>query len=152
MGIRFRGLGFRFEMLLSFDAKFAILCLMNTKCNFLIAEDDAVLRDLYIRKFSKSDFDIRTAANGQETLDKIKEKAPDLLLLDINMPVLDGFGVLEKLPKETRGFPVIAITNFEDDATREKMRVLGVDGYFVKKDMTIKSLMEMVEGLLKYKK
>lgn len=82
----------------------------------------------------------------------VTEQKPDLLLLDLNMPVLDGFGVLEKLPKEKRPFPVIIITNFEDQATRDKAKKLGVDGYFVKKDMTIKSLVEMVEGLLKYKK
>lgn len=125
--------------------------MIKTKCNFLIAEDDTILRDLYIRKFANGKFEIRTAANGEEVLQKIAERVPDLLLLDLNMPVLDGFGVLEKLPKETRAFPVIVISNFEDEVTRDRARKLGVDGYFVKKDMTIKSLVEMVDGLLKYK-
>jgi CheY-like chemotaxis protein len=115
----------------------------------LIAEDDTVLRDLYIRKFSRTDNDVRTAEDGQKTLDEITKNPPDILLLDINMPILDGGGVLEKLPpKGQRSFPVIILTNYGDLANRTRIEALGVDGFFIKKDMTIKSLVEMVEGLL----
>ena len=115
----------------------------------LIAEDDTVLLDLYLRKFNKETYEVLTAVNGQETLDILAKNPPDLLLLDLNMPVLDGFGVLEKLPKEQRIFPVIVLTNFDDQTNRERGQKLGVDDYFVKKDMTIKTLVEMVDKLLK---
>ncbi len=115
----------------------------------LVAEDDTVLRDLYLRKFDRKAYDIRTAINGQEALDLIAKENPDLLLLDINMPIIDGFGVLEKLPKASRPFPVIILTNFDDQANRDRGKTHEVDDYFVKKDMTIKSLVEMVERLLK---
>lgn len=115
----------------------------------LVAEDDTVLRDLYLRKFDRNVYDVRTAVNGQEALDLIREDKPDLLLLDINMPVIDGFGVLEQLPKISRPFPVIILTNFDDQANRERGKAYQVDDYFVKKDMTIKSLVEMVERLIK---
>ncbi len=116
----------------------------------LIAEDDTVLRDLYIRKFSRTDNVVRTAVNGQEALDEIAKEAPEILLLDINMPVLDGAGVLEKLPpKGQRSFPVIILTNYGDQANKTRVEALGVDGFYIKKDMTIKSLVEMVETLLK---
>lgn len=114
----------------------------------LIAEDDTVLRDLYLRKFDPAQYDIRTAANGQEALDAIAKDKPDLVLLDINMPVLDGFGVLERLPKDQRSFPVIVLTNFDDQANRERGKAYQLDDYFVKKDMTIKSLVQMVERLI----
>ncbi len=114
----------------------------------IIAEDDTVLRDLYLRKFKTDIYDIRTASNGQEALDLVAKDKPDLMLLDINMPVMDGFGVLEKLPRASRSFPVIMLTNFDDQANRDRGKALGVDDYFVKKDMTIKSLVEMVERLL----
>lgn len=117
----------------------------------LVAEDDTVLRDLYLRKFDKAIYDVRTAADGQETLDEIAKEKPDLLLLDINMPVLDGFGVLERLPKDQRTFPVIVITNFDDQANRDRGTAYQVDDYFVKKDMTIKTLVQMVERLLEKK-
>lgn len=119
------------------------------KYKVIVVEDDTVLRDLYLRKFNTDIYDIRTASNGQEALDLVAKETPDLMLLDINMPVLDGFGVLEKLPKPSRTFPVIILSNFDDQANRDRGKALGTDDYFVKKDMTIKSLVEMVERLLK---
>ncbi len=117
----------------------------------IVAEDDTVLRDLYLRKFDKNVFDIRTAVNGVEALKLVEEDPPDLMLLDINMPVLDGFGVLEKLPREKRNFRIVMLTNFDDQANRERGTKLGVDDYFVKKDMTIKSLLEMANTVLQKK-
>lgn len=114
----------------------------------LIAEDDPVLRDLYLRKFKNEQYEVVTAENGIEALDMIAKERPDLLLLDINMPILDGFGVLHKLPPEQRTFPVIILTNFDDDVSRQRGAEAHVDDYFVKKDMTIKSLVDMVKRLL----
>jgi len=118
------------------------------KYDILIAEDDPVLRDLYLRKFDKKKFDVRIAENGQETLELIAEKHPSVLLLDINMPVMDGVEVLKKMPKAQRPFPVIILTNHEEQLMRDQMKEFGVDGYFVKKDMTLQSLLEMADGLL----
>lgn len=118
------------------------------KHKLLIVEDDTLLRDLYLRKFDKTLYAIRTADNGEEALARIAEETPDILLLDINMPVLDGFGVLEKLPKERRPFPVILLTNFDDQANRERGEHYRVDDYFVKKDMSIQAIVAMVERLL----
>lgn len=115
------------------------------KFTILIAEDDTVLRDLYLRKMDKEKYEVVTAENGQEALDKISQNPPDMLLLDINMPVLDGFELLEKLPSEKRTFPIIILTNLADQANRERGAKYNVADYFVKKDMTIKSLIEMVE-------
>ncbi len=122
--------------------------ILMARGNILIAEDDPVLRNLYVKKFTIAGFAIRTAENGEETIQKVLEQAPDLLLLDIHMPKIDGFGVLEKFPKEERGFPVILLTNFEEEKYKERGRELGADDYFVKKDMTIRSLLNMVERLL----
>ncbi len=122
---------------------------MQKSYHFLIAEDDPVLRDLYVRKFSRTEFSVSTAANGQEALQMIERDPPDLVILDLNMPVMDGFSVLEKLPKSRRTFPVIIITNFDDEQSRTRAESLSIDGYFVKKDMTIQSLVDMVDSLLK---
>lgn len=120
--------------------------------DILIAEDDAVLRDVYLKKFTIGGYSIRTVTNGQEALDAISQKVPDILILDLNMPVLDGFGVLEKFPRDKRTFPVIVLTNFGDDQNKKRAEQFGADDYFVKSDMTIKTLLEMVENLLKAKK
>lgn len=123
-------------------------CVLMAQPKIIVAEDDTVLRDLYLRKLDRGQYNIRTAVNGRETLDAITADPPDLLLLDLNMPVIDGFGVLEQLPPEKRTFPIVILTNFEDQANRDRGMKLGVKDYFVKKDMTIKALVEMVERLL----
>ena len=117
--------------------------------DILIAEDDAVLRDVYLKKFTIGGYNIRTVENGQKALDAIKEKQPDILIIDLNMPVLDGFGVLEQFPRDKRTFPVIVLTNFGDEQSKQRGEELGADDYFIKSDMTIKTLLEMVENLLK---
>lgn len=120
--------------------------------DILIAEDDAVLRDVYMKKFSLAGYKIRNVKNGQEAVAAIQEKAPDILILDINMPVLDGFGVMEKYPRNQRSFPVIVLSNFGDEKNRKRGEELGADDYFIKSEMTIKTLLQMVETLLKAKK
>lgn len=115
------------------------------KPDILIAEDDAVLRNLYIKKFSVSGYPIRAVEDGEQAVTELGVRFPDVLILDIHMPKMDGFQVLEKFPPASRKFPVIMLTNFADERSKERGRELGADDYFVKKDMTIKSLLEMVD-------
>ncbi len=124
---------------------------LMAKADILVAEDDAVLREVYTKKFTLSGYEIRTAENGEVTVAEIAKKTPDILLLDINMPVLDGFGVLQKFPRDKRTFPIIMLTNFGDDNNRKRGEELGADDYFIKSEMTIRKLLEMVEALLKAK-
>jgi len=124
---------------------------MPAKANILVAEDDAVLRDVYVKKFSLAGFELRTAKNGQEAVEAIEKQAPDLLILDLNMPVLDGFSVLEKFPRDQRAFPVIILSNFGDTKNKERGLQLGADDFFVKSEMTIKSLLEKVQTLMQAK-
>ena len=122
------------------------------KAKILIAEDDTLLRDVYVKKFSISGFDILTVKNGEEAIQAIEEHQPDIMILDINMPVIDGFGVLEKFPRSERSFPIILLTNYGDDKNRQKGIDLGADDFFIKREMTMRTLLEMVENLLKSKK
>lgn len=118
------------------------------KADVLVAEDDAVLRNLYVKKFSISGYVIRTVEDGEAAIKEITEHPPEVLILDIHMPKLDGFQVLERYPRAERGFPVILLTNFADERSRQRGVELGADEYFVKKDMTIKTLLEMTEKVL----
>ncbi|MEK7563222.1 MAG: response regulator [Patescibacteria group bacterium] len=121
------------------------------KADIVIAEDDAVLREVYQKKFSIAGYTIRLAENGEEAVALIAQKMPDIAILDVHMPILDGFGVLEKFPRDKRTFPVIMLTNFGDEKSKMRGKELGADDYFVKSEMTIKSLLTMVETLLKAK-
>lgn len=118
------------------------------KASIVFAEDDALLRAIYVKKFSLAGYEAAPASNGEEALQLIAQKTPDLVMLDISMPKMDGFQALEKLP-QPRSFPVIMLTNFDSEDYRKRGRELGADDFFIKKDMTIRKLMEMVEGLLK---
>lgn len=119
--------------------------------NILIAEDDAVLREVYVKKFSISGFKIRAVTNGQEAIAEIEKEKPDIAILDLNMPVMDGFAVLERYPRAARSFPIIILSNFGDTKNRERGVGLGADDFFVKSEMTIKTLLEKVTALLKAK-
>lgn len=118
-----------------------------SKPAILVAEDDPVLRNLYIKKFSVAGYDIRAVEDGEQAMEEIGKRMPEVLVLDIHMPKMDGFQVLEKFPAETRPFPVIMLTNFADEKSRERGKELHADDYFIKKDMTIKSLLDMVENV-----
>lgn len=120
--------------------------------NILIAEDDSVLREVYSKKFTIAGYNIRAVENGEEAIKEVIKVAPDIMIVDLNMPVLDGFSVLEKFPKETRKFPIIVLTNFGNEENRDRAMKLGANEYFIKNEMTIRSLLEMVESLLKAKK
>lgn len=118
------------------------------KATILFAEDDTLLRNIYAKKFSLAGYDVRPAADGEEAIMLLSKEPPDLAVLDISMPKVDGFQVLERFPKAQRKFPVILLTNFDLEEYRKRGRELGADDFFVKKDMTIRSLLEMVERLL----
>ncbi len=118
------------------------------KPDILIGEDDAVLRSLYEKKFTLEGMAVRTAQDGEEAIRMLREKAPDILLLDIHMPKADGFQVLREFPKASRTFPVVMLTNFDQAEFKLRAMELGADDYFVKKDMTMRTLLEMVKRLL----
>lgn len=119
--------------------------------SILIAEDDAVLREVYMKKFSLAGFRILAVENGQLAMAEIERAQPDLMILDLNMPVMDGFSVLERLPRNKRAFPILILSNFGDTQNRERGMALGADDFFVKSEMTIKVLLEKVTALLKAK-
>ncbi len=117
----------------------------------LIAEDDEGLRAVYGKRLQVAGYGVRTANTGEEVLSRVEERAPDLMLLDINMPVIDGFGILERYPKASRHFPIVVVSNFGSQANRQRGEALGADAYFVKSEMTIHKLLEIIEDLLKNK-
>lgn len=100
----------------------------------LIAEDNAVNRELLRELLEMRGYVVVEASDGEETLNKMAETNPDILLLDLNMPVLDGLGTVKRLRQDARfaSLPVLAVTAYAMRGDREKILNLGFDGYLSK--------------------
>ena len=115
----------------------------------LVAEDNAVNRELLRELLEMRGYIVAEERDGEEALRMIEQTEPDLLLLDIGMPVLDGFGVVLKLRKNPRFalLPVVAITAYAMRGDREKILNSGFDGY-LSKPVNARSLAEELDRLL----
>jgi len=105
-----------------------------TTTTILIAEDNTVNRELLREMLEAGDYRVVEARNGQEALTKIEEAEPDLVLLDINMPVMDGFAVIRWIREHPkfRKLPVVAVTAYAMKEDRERMLNAGFNGYVAK--------------------
>lgn len=115
----------------------------------MLVEDDAILVEMYQAKFELEGHDIVVATNGQECLDLLEDYIPDIILLDILMPKLNGFHVLKEIKKKPklRSLPVILLTNLgeqEVDMNQELARALGVNDYLIKSHHTPDEVVEKV--------
>lgn len=114
----------------------------------LIAEDDPVLLKAYEQKFSRTKYNVHLASNGEEAIEIIRKNPPDVFICDIMMPQYDGWWVLDQIKEMDATFPVIVLTNKEDEHTVQRLKEYNVDDYLVKKDLSLVTLIELVEKLL----
>lgn len=120
------------------------------KIKVLIIEDEEMLVNMYISKFEKEGFEIQKAINGKDGIAKAKEFHPDIILLDIIMPEMDGFMVLKQLKADddTKNSKVIMLTNLGQDEDIEKGKQLGANDYLVKANLTPAQVVDKVKELL----
>jgi len=102
--------------------------------NILVAEDNPINRELLRELLEARGYSVFEACNGQEALQMMAETPPDILLLDLGMPVLDGFGVIRKIREDPRlaALPVLAVTAYAMQGDRDKIMNSGFDGYLSK--------------------
>jgi|ERR1700676_2085944 two-component system cell cycle response regulator DivK len=100
----------------------------------LIAEDNPINRELLRELLEIRGYAVTEACNGEEALAMVEHAPPDILLLDIGMPVLDGFAVVRKLRENPRfvALPVVAVTAYAMQGDSEKIMNSGFDGYLSK--------------------
>jgi DNA-binding response OmpR family regulator len=117
----------------------------------LIIEDEAALRMALEEKFRGEGFEVLTADNGEDGLALALSSSPDLILLDIILPKMDGFGVLNELSKDesAKKIEVMILTNLSDSGNVGEMVIRGVSDYLVKADWTLEDLLEKVKNKLK---
>jgi DNA-binding response OmpR family regulator len=115
----------------------------------LVADDDAALRRLISTTLGTQDFDLLEAMDGEEALRTARERHPRLILLDVNMPRLDGFEVCRALKADaaTADIKIVMLTARGADADRARGREAGADDYFIKPFSPV-SLLNKVYALL----
>lgn len=116
----------------------------------LIVEDDESMLEALTDKFESSGFDIISAKNGEEGLKLAFEKHPDLILLDIVMPKLDGLSMLKKLKQDQWGAyaPVMILTNLSDSQKLAEALEIGVVEYVIKAEVKLSDIIYKVKRIL----
>ncbi len=92
----------------------------------LVTDDSLLTRKAILKILASHDFEVQEAVNGSEALQKIKSFTPDCVLLDLLMPVMSGFEVLETLQKEQVDVPVIVLSSDIQETTKAKCKALGM--------------------------
>ena len=115
----------------------------------LIIDDDPFIMDMYVIKLKEEHFLIETAHDGKEGLKKIKEFNPDVVLLDVVMPIMDGFGMLEVLRAgDGHTAKIILLTNLGQQQDVERGMHLGADDYLIKAHFTPSEVVAKIKSLL----
>ncbi len=113
----------------------------------LLVEDDDSLASVYQTRLQAEGFDIRRVANGEEALAAALSYHPDLILLDVMMPKVSGFDVLDILRNtpETTNVKVVMLTALSQDSDKERAKSLGVDDYLVKSQVVIADVVDRIK-------
>lgn len=117
----------------------------------LIIEDDKFLRELIAKKLVNEGYEISEAVDGEEGVKKVKEEKPDLVLLDLILPGIDGFEVLSKIKEDPAlaQIPVIILSNLGQREDIERGLKLGAVDYLVKAHFTPGEIIEKIRMILK---
>lgn len=123
---------------------------MSTSLKAVVVEDDHDLQYLYRLKLEREGFEVATASNGQEGLDVIEKHQPDIILLDLMMPIMSGTEMLTLMRAEPWGSHarVVVLTNISKDEAPQALRFLHVDRYIVKAHHTPSQVMAVVREVL----
>ncbi len=123
---------------------------MPEQRTILLVEDEAGLSNLLRQRLEKDGFKVVLARDGEEALKILKTAKPDLILLDVILPKISGFELMEKLKEEPefQKAPIIIISNLGQESDMEKGQTLGAVGYFVKAKMSVEELVDKVKEFL----
>lgn len=116
----------------------------------LFVEDDDALANVYLARLQAEGFDIKRVANGEDALAIALNYHPDLVLLDVMMPRVSGFDVLDILRNtpETSGLKIMMLTALGQESDMERAKALGADEYLVKSQVVIADVVDRIRELL----
>jgi len=115
-----------------------------------IIEDDQVISQMYRMKFEADGFDVQLANNGKHGVELVEAFSPDIILLDLQMPEMNGVEALEIIRQNEWGknIPVIILTNLGEEEAPKKLRSLGIHSYIVKANLTPRQVAQRVREAL----
>ena len=121
------------------------------KNKIVIIEDEQMLAEMYATKLEMEKFQVLKAFDGKVGLELVRKEKPDLVLLDIILPKLDGFLVLKEIKKDPvlKNIPVLLLTNLGQESDVKKGQKLGANGYFVKANHSPADIVNKVKEFLK---
>jgi CheY-like chemotaxis protein len=114
----------------------------------LVAEDDFFIGQMIKLGLEEHGMNVDLCVNGEQALENIEKNPPSLLLLDLLMPVMDGFAVLEELNKKKYTFPIIILSNMSQEIDQEKCLALGAKAFFVKSNLEEDELWTKIQEYL----
>ncbi len=116
----------------------------------LVVEDDKFLREMITRKLDKEGYEVFEAVDGEKGEEKIKEEKPDIVLLDLILPGIDGFEVLERVKKDpsTEGIPVIILSNLGQKSEVERGLKLGAVDFLIKAHFTPAEIVSKIKEII----
>ncbi|HPO68643.1 MAG TPA: response regulator [Candidatus Pacearchaeota archaeon] len=119
----------------------------------LLVEDDPFLIDIYTSKLEKEGFSVRISESGEDCFKKINQEKPDLILLDIILPKIDGWEVLKKIKSDEnlKNIKIIILSNLYQKEDIEKGLSLGADKYLIKANYDPKEVIEEIKKILNKK-
>lgn len=120
------------------------------KNKVLVVDDEKMFQDIYKIKLLSEGFQVKSASNGAEAIKLLMEEPPDIVLLDLNMPVMDGFKVLQTVKADAKLSPihVIVLSSRGNPEEIEKALNLGADGYLIKSTTKPNEVIKKVKEVL----
>jgi len=114
----------------------------------LVAEDERPLATALQLKLTSVGYEVNVASDGVETMEALAKEKFDLLLLDLIMPKMDGFTVLEKIGKSMSDMHIIVLSNLGQDEDRKRVAIYGITDYFIKSDTPLADIIKRINTLL----
>ena len=120
------------------------------KKKIVVAEDDQFLSNAYRVKLTKEGFEVKMVGDGQELMNLLKTYRPDIIILDLLMPVKDGFEAIKEIKASPalKNIPVIIASNLGQKNDIDQGKALGASDYIIKSDLSLEDLVAKIKSLL----
>jgi two-component system alkaline phosphatase synthesis response regulator PhoP len=118
----------------------------------LIVDTEQFIAVAYRDGLERAGYDVLLAVDGKEALDMVRSKVPSLLILELLLPKMNGFELIQTLKQDSKlsKIPILVLTNLSQPADRVEAEGLGVEGFFVKSDVSLQDVLKRVNELLGY--